>query len=71
VHAPEIELLSDDLATGVWALQDRLWWPEGRRNSFGWSHIDAAGHYHELYRLTRQGWRIEQTELRRLYRHVV
>ena len=28
-HMPEIELTSDTTATGVWAMEDHLWWPEG------------------------------------------
>ena len=28
-HMPEIELTSDTTATGLWAMEDHLWWPEG------------------------------------------
>ena len=28
-HMPEITLTSPTTATGIWALEDRLWWPEG------------------------------------------
>src|SRR5665213_2562723 len=28
-HTPEIQLTSDSTATGIWAMEDELWWPEG------------------------------------------
>ena len=28
-HMPEITLTSPTTATGIWALEDQLWWPEG------------------------------------------
>ena len=28
-HMPEIELTSPTTATGIWAMEDKLWWPAG------------------------------------------
>ena len=61
-HMPEIELTSDTEATGVWAMEDRLRWPEGGplRTMHGW------GHYHETYVKLAGGWRIKTLRLSRL-----
>jgi hypothetical protein len=63
---PELELTSPDTATGIWAMQDQIWWPEGapvRR-------LVGSGHYHETYRRTPDGWRIASMRLTRLHREV-
>lgn len=59
VHTPEIQIHGNE-ARGVWAMQDRLTWPGGRK-------LDGAGHYHERY--VRQGgdWKIAESRLTRLY----
>jgi hypothetical protein len=58
VHAPEIEI-DGDTATGIWAMQDRNIWPNGRK-------LLGFGHYHERY--VRQGgeWRIAESTLTRI-----
>lgn len=63
-HMPEIELTSDTTASGTWAMEDRLWWPEGSpiRSMQGW------GHYHETYRVHDGTWRIASMTLTRLHR---
>lgn len=67
LHAPEIEVLSDTEATGTWALDDNLWWPEDSPSTFGWTSLRGAGHYREKYRKTAVGWRIAELGLTRLY----
>jgi SnoaL-like domain len=61
-HTPEIDVVSPTEATGVWAMEDHLRWPEP-------SPIRALhgyGHYHETY-LKRDGrWLIASTKLTRL-----
>lgn len=57
-HMPEIELLSPDRARGIWAMEDRVIWPE--RALHGW------GHYHEAYVRERGAWRIASSRLTRL-----
>lgn len=66
-HMPEIEFVDDDTATGIWAMEDRLWWPEGSPivSLHGW------GHYHETYVRTDAGWRIADMRLTRLHREFV
>ncbi|MBV8463716.1 MAG: nuclear transport factor 2 family protein [Acidimicrobiales bacterium] len=59
-HMPEIELTSDVTATGIWALNDVVIWPNGMR-------LDGYGHYHETYEKTAEGWRISSSKLTRLH----
>lgn len=59
VHSPEIEV-DGDTARAIWAMQDRLTWPNGRV-------LDAAGHYHERYTREDGVWRIAQSRLTRLF----
>ena len=65
-HMPEIELTSPATATGIWAMEDELWWPEG--GPLG--HLHGYGHYHETYEKTPAGWRIKTMTLTRLRRDV-
>ena len=66
-HMPEIELTSPDSATGTWAMEDHLWWPEGSPIR----HLHGYGHYHETYEKGADGWRIKTMRLTRLHREVV
>jgi hypothetical protein len=66
-HMPEIELTSDTTATGVWAMEDHLWWPEGSPIQ----HLHGYGHYHETYVKQAPGWRIATLTLTRLRRDFV
>ena len=63
-HTPEIELTSPTTATGIWALEDQLWWPEGSPLT----HMHGFGHYHERYEKTGDGWRISSMTITRLHR---
>jgi hypothetical protein len=45
-HMPEIELTSNGDATGTWAMEDELWFPDGSPVL----HVHGYGHYHETYR---------------------
>jgi hypothetical protein len=65
-HMPEIELVSSLEATGVWAMEDHLWWPEGSPIR----HLHGYGHYHETYRKMDEGWRIASLRLTRLHREL-
>ena len=58
-HMPEIELTSATTATGIWALQDILQWPNG-------AEMHGYGHYHEAYAKSGDEWRITSTRLTRL-----
>jgi hypothetical protein len=65
-HMPEITLTSPTTATGIWALEDRLWWPEGSPIS----SMHAFGHYHETYERLDGEWYIKTMTLTRLHRMV-
>ena len=58
-HMPEIELTSATTATGIWAMEDRLRWPDGRE-------LHGAGHYHEEYQKDDGRWHIKKMTLTRL-----
>lgn len=62
-HMPEIDLTSEDTATGIWALHDIVIWPNGTR-------LDGYGHYHETYRKADGQWRIASSRLARLHTDV-
>jgi hypothetical protein len=61
-HMPEIALLSETNATGIWALEDRIWFKPGSpsRMMHGW------GHYHESYVRADRAWRISAMRISRL-----
>jgi uncharacterized protein (TIGR02246 family) len=58
-HMPEIELTSSTTATGIWAMEDLLQWPNG-------TELRGYGHYHETYALIDGAWRIKTSRLTRL-----
>lgn len=66
-HMPEITLTSPTTATGIWAMEDKLWWPDGAPIK----HLHGYGHYHETYTKTDAGWRIQSMTLTRLRRDFV
>ncbi|WP_433621997.1 nuclear transport factor 2 family protein [Nocardia sp. CA-120079] len=59
-HMPEIEVLTPTTATGVWALQDLLVWPDNIRGI-------GSGHYHETYVFAGDRWLISSSTLTRLW----
>jgi len=63
-HTPEIAVTSPTTATGIWALEDQLWWPEGGPID----HLHGFGHYHETYEKTDAGWQIKSLTITRLHR---
>jgi hypothetical protein len=58
-HMPEIELTSPTTATGIWAMEDMLRWPDG-------TELHGYGHYHESYEKADGAWRIAASTLTRL-----
>jgi hypothetical protein len=58
-HTPEIDVTSTDAATGIWAMEDMLRFPDG-------SELHGYGHYHEKYAKIGDKWRISATTLTRL-----
>jgi hypothetical protein len=63
-HMPEIAVTSPTTATGVWAMEDKIWAPPG---SMPWTRLHGYGHYHEAYRREGDGWRICEIRLSRLH----
>jgi SnoaL-like domain len=58
-HMPEIDVVDDDHASGIWAMDDFL--------DFGDGTLRGYGHYHEEYRRRSEGaWSISRLQLRRL-----
>ena len=69
VHSPEITLLSASAASGIWAMQDVVVWPEGVARPIPGVHsLTGFGHYHESYSLVAGEWRIASLRLTRLQR---
>lgn len=63
-HMPEIEITSETTATGIWAMEDKLWAQEGSPVPFRVLH--GFGHYHETYVRLNGQWRIKTIRLSRL-----
>jgi uncharacterized protein (TIGR02246 family) len=59
-HMPEIEVTSETTATGIWALNDIVIWPNGMR-------LDGYGHYDETYLKNDGAWKIASSKLTRLH----
>lgn len=62
-HMPEIELLSENEASGTWAMEDKLRWPEGKGPM---RLMHGYGHYRERYRKVDGRWRIASLKLTRI-----
>jgi len=63
-HMPEIELLSETEAVGIWAMEDLILFPPGSRKQ----RLQGYGHYHETYvREADDRWRIAKLRLTRLH----
>lgn len=56
---PQIDILSESTAKGVWAMQDRLWPRDPSKNE----GFVGFGHYHETYVKTDIGWKIDSMKL--------
>jgi hypothetical protein len=62
LHEPEIEVTSDDTATGVWPLMDVLSWEQDGR----WHVLRGHGHYRQTYRRVDGRWLIAEHQLTHL-----
>jgi SnoaL-like domain len=61
-HMPEIEVSSPTTATGIWAMEDSIWWTAGSRRQT----LHGLGHYHETYEKIGDRWLIKTLKLTRL-----
>jgi SnoaL-like domain len=62
-HSPEIEVISPTSATGIWAMEDKLWWPD---DSSSVRAMHGYGHYRETYEKVSEEWHIKALTLTRL-----
>lgn len=60
-HTPEIHIDTATTAHGIWAMEDHLY--AGGEPEQG---LAGAGHYHEEYVRTGEGWRIDRLRLSRI-----
>lgn len=63
-HMPEIRITSPTTATGIWAMEDLLWAPDGAPVPF--KKLQGYGHYHETYEKRDGAWTIKTIRLSRL-----
>ena len=61
-HMPEINIISPTEATGTWAMEDTLRWPDNSPIRM----LHGYGHYHDTYEKPRDRWLIKTTKLTRL-----
>lgn len=61
-HCHEVQVLSPDEASGVIAMEDRIYEPVTLKCT-----LHGAGHYHETYRRVEGQWRIHSSRITRLY----
>jgi SnoaL-like domain len=66
-HMPEISIQSDTEASGIWAMEDVIYWPKDRLAQSRYSKLQGYGHYHERYVRESSGWRIQSLLLSRLH----
>jgi len=59
-HCHEISVESDTLASGVIAMEDQIWEPDGK------TVLHGTGHYHETYHCVDGQWRIHRSRITRL-----
>lgn len=64
-HTPLIEFTSDLTAEVVWAMEDKLWVPDGENSSRPLMH--GHGHYRETYQKIDDQWLIHRLKLTRLH----
>jgi hypothetical protein len=60
-HTPEIELTAPDKATGIWAMEDNLYWKQDGEDHW----LRGFGFYHESYAKRDGRWQFTSRQLRR------
>lgn len=61
----DIAIFSDTDASGVWAMEDRIWAPAAG-SALPFRTLHGWGHYHDQYRRTEAGWKIQSFILERV-----
>lgn len=59
-HMPEIEIIDDLTARGIWSLNDQIWFSKNSR--FRFAKLEGYGHYHEEYRKSGGAWKVSRTK---------
>jgi len=62
-HHADIEVTGEATATGIWAMTDHFFMPEGASHR----HITGHGHYHETYEKVGSSWYIKTLRISRLW----
>lgn len=65
VATPWITLHTATTASGVWTMEDRLWFADDAEHS-GWRHWQGSGRYHEDYVRVDGRWLIQRLRLERV-----
>jgi hypothetical protein len=63
-YMPEINILGETTASGLWVMEDLIAWPDG--DPCGMKKMQGWGHYHETYVKGAEGWLIASLKLTRL-----
>lgn len=66
-HMPEIDIVSEERATGIWAMEDEIYWPSDNPSGLGLEYLHGYGHYHEKYSRIDGKWLIDSFTLTRLW----
>jgi hypothetical protein len=62
----EIEFTSDTTATGLWAMEDLIFYDRETDPDARFTKMHGFGHYHDTYRKVDGAWRISGADLTRL-----
>ncbi|PSM42982.1 hypothetical protein C6Y14_12445 [Streptomyces dioscori] len=66
VFSHEIEFTSDSTASGVWAMEDYVFYDRQADSAAPFTRMHGLGHYHDTYRKVDDVWRIAGFKLSRL-----
>lgn len=66
-YTHEINVVSETLATGIWAMEDRVIFPDGAACPFPFRRSHNFGRYYEDYRKVDGIWKISRLKLIRLW----
>jgi len=61
-YMPDIEILSETTARGVWGLEDTVTWPSG----VPYNSLHGNGHWHDTYEKINGRWMIKTSRVTRL-----
>lgn len=70
-HMPEIEILSPTAARGIWAMEDRIFWPSNSPSRLGLEYLHGYGHYHEEYARPSDCWLIAKLKVTRIWSRAI